>query len=224
MPLRIQAGSKLAGALAGLTNGDRITFSGEFIVDEKGCARERSITTGGSFDRPQLLFRFTTINGAFGNQPPPVNDPEKLRSFWISADVTCTMRGLPQDKIDRACQKRAALDARLRSLGWCFGKTKPGDADHWHKCGTHHAQLRPRGPAEEARKRRQGTRDTLSAFAPSRIAFVAVAACCGRRNDAAELSADRRERRDAVSRWGGRTARSARRARSAAYRLNARRG
>jgi hypothetical protein len=54
-----------------LNKGDRLTFSGEFILDSKGCARERSITTGGSFRAPAILFRFVTINGVSGNEPPP---------------------------------------------------------------------------------------------------------------------------------------------------------
>jgi len=138
-PTNIQPGSNLAGAVARFKKGDRLTFSGEFILDSKGCASERSITTGGSFREPQLLFRFTTINGVSGNEPPPISsitDGEKLRSLWISANVTCTTFGLPQNKVDRACRDRAALEAQLRAVGWCFGKTKPGDADHWHECGT----------------------------------------------------------------------------------------
>jgi hypothetical protein len=102
-PTNIQAGSALAGGIAGLKTSDRITFSGEFIVDEKGCASERSLTTRGSFDKPQLLFRFTTINGVSGNEPPPVTDPVKLRSLWISANQDCTrdqVYNLPQDRID----------------------------------------------------------------------------------------------------------------------------
>jgi hypothetical protein len=124
-----------------LQKGDRVTFSGEFILDRKGCASERSMTTGGSFRAPQILFRFTTINGVSGNEPPPVSsitDGEKLRSLWLSADSNCT-RPSPsysQARIDKACRDRAAADAQLRAIGWCFGKTKPGDADHWHKCGT----------------------------------------------------------------------------------------
>ena len=69
-PSNIQPGSPLAGALAGLKPGDHITFSGEFIIDKNGCAIERSVNTRGSFDRPQLLFRFTSINGVSGNEPP----------------------------------------------------------------------------------------------------------------------------------------------------------
>ena len=69
-PSNIQPGSPLAGALAGLKPGDHITFSGEFILDRNGCAIERSVNTRGSFDRPQLLFRFTSINGVSGNEPP----------------------------------------------------------------------------------------------------------------------------------------------------------
>lgn len=66
-PTNIQAGSPLTDAIAGLKKGDPVIFSGEFILDSKGCANERSITISGSFRAPQVLFRFTTINGVSGN-------------------------------------------------------------------------------------------------------------------------------------------------------------
>ncbi|HEY2533735.1 MAG TPA: hypothetical protein VGJ20_38405 [Xanthobacteraceae bacterium] len=144
-PTNIQAGSPLAGAIGGLNAGDRVTFSGEFIFGRKGRASERSITTGGSFRQPQILFRFTTINGVSGNEEPPmstivstITDGEKLRSMWVSADSDCS-RPIPsysQARIAEACKDRAAIEARFRAIGWCFGKTKPGDADHCHQCGT----------------------------------------------------------------------------------------
>jgi len=138
-PTNIQEGSKLANAVAGLNKNDRLTFSGEFILDSKGCARERSITTGGSFSTPRQLFRFMTINGVTGNEPPPVStitDGEKLRSIWLSADRDCTapLPSWSQARIGKACRDRAAADAQLRAIGWCFGKMKPGDADYWHQC------------------------------------------------------------------------------------------
>jgi len=58
--------------------------------------------------------------------------------MWLSADSDCS-RPMPsywQVKIDKACQDKAAIEARMRAIGWCFGKTQPGDADHWHECGT----------------------------------------------------------------------------------------
>jgi hypothetical protein len=60
-PTNIKAGSDLHRVVSALRKGDRITFNGEFITHDDGCAIERSLTRDGSMRAHELIFRFSRI-------------------------------------------------------------------------------------------------------------------------------------------------------------------
>lgn len=68
----IQTNSPLYSALKALRRGDKITVSGQFVIDHKDdFFNEMSITQSGSMEEPEYLFRVTTINGI---QEPTTHD------------------------------------------------------------------------------------------------------------------------------------------------------
>lgn len=68
----IQTNSPLYSVLKTLRRGDKITVSGQFIIDHKDdFFNEMSLTQSGSMDEPEYLFRVTTINGI---QEPTTHD------------------------------------------------------------------------------------------------------------------------------------------------------
>jgi hypothetical protein len=50
----------------------------------------------------------------------------------LSANVDCKTNW--HSKANKACKDRAAIEARFKAIGWCFGEPKPRDADRWNRC------------------------------------------------------------------------------------------
>lgn len=57
----IDKNSPLYDDLAELGEGDKVTFTGEFIPDDEACVREMSLTDQGSVATPTFLMRFTAV-------------------------------------------------------------------------------------------------------------------------------------------------------------------
>jgi hypothetical protein len=58
---RIKASDPLFSGLSSLNRGDKIQFSGEMLLNDKGCFIEFRFTQSGSMTDPEFAFRFTKI-------------------------------------------------------------------------------------------------------------------------------------------------------------------
>ena len=58
--------SKLFAILGKLSNGEKVLFSGAFVLSS-GCPKETSLTTDGSLSAPSYLFRFSSIKPLHGS-------------------------------------------------------------------------------------------------------------------------------------------------------------
>ncbi|HWO56434.1 MAG TPA: hypothetical protein VNN55_02590 [bacterium] len=57
----IDQSSPIFDALSGLSEGDRVTFDGRFMADDRDFIEEQSVTERGSMTSPEFTFRFTRI-------------------------------------------------------------------------------------------------------------------------------------------------------------------
>lgn len=58
----IEPSSELYGAVAGLREGDEVSFDGVFFSDSEACIHEQSMTLVGGLRRPEFTFKFSAIN------------------------------------------------------------------------------------------------------------------------------------------------------------------
>jgi hypothetical protein len=59
----IERDDPLFNALGYLKAGEKIKFSGQFVLTHKGCIWESSLTQDGSMSKPEFAFRFAKIKG-----------------------------------------------------------------------------------------------------------------------------------------------------------------
>ena len=60
----IPVGSKVQQEAMALHQGERVTFSGNFVPDKDDCIKENSLTVSGDMTEPAFLFRFSAIRPA----------------------------------------------------------------------------------------------------------------------------------------------------------------
>lgn len=60
-PSMIKENSDLYKTLAGMKSSDTVIFSGSFYPDEKDFIQEISVTTSGSMDEPEFIFKFSSL-------------------------------------------------------------------------------------------------------------------------------------------------------------------
>ena len=57
----IENGSELYNAIADLSKGDKVVFSGTFASDERDFIREASVTERGSMTDPEFILKFSDV-------------------------------------------------------------------------------------------------------------------------------------------------------------------
>jgi hypothetical protein len=63
-------------------------------------------------------------------------DPAALIKLWYQENDKCRGGSGDDPRTDAACAARETYDAKLRAIGWCYGKRGQfGYQMNWHKCG-----------------------------------------------------------------------------------------
>ena len=57
----IESDSSLFKVVSSMKVGDMVRFSGEFFDSQEDCAKESSVTTSGSMNDPEFIFRFSRV-------------------------------------------------------------------------------------------------------------------------------------------------------------------
>jgi hypothetical protein len=74
-------------------------------------------------------------SGRESAKPATASPPASLLKVWTAENLRCR-RSSGADPMDRSCERRSEVSARLNAIGWCYGRQNEIGAEYdWHRCG-----------------------------------------------------------------------------------------